>query len=166
VTRAAAVRAAVAQVDADVPISDMRALDTIVAASVARPRLLTTLLLAFAAIGLALGAVGVYGVVAYAASQRTREIAVRISLGAGGRSIAALVVGHGARYAAIGLAIGGAAALLATRLMAALVFGVSATDPATFVGLGALVAALVVVASLLPARRAARVDPMQVLRGE
>jgi putative ABC transport system permease protein len=125
-----------------------------------------TLLLAFAAIGLALGAVGVYGVVAYAASQRTREIAVRISLGASGRSIAALVVGHGARYAALGLAIGGGTAVLATRLMAALVFGVSATDPATFVALGALVAALAVAASLLPARRAARVEPMQVLRGE
>jgi putative ABC transport system permease protein len=160
------VRSAVQGIDRDVPISDVRALDALVSRSVARPRLVMTLLLAFAAIGIALGAVGVYGVVAYAVSQRTHEIGVRIALGARRSSIIRLVVARGVRYAVVGLGAGLVAALLATRALQGIVYGVSPTDPVLYVVLSIGILAVVVAACVIPARRAAKVNPMVVMRGE
>jgi predicted permease len=161
---ASTVRDVVRSVDPNVPIANMRSLDAVVAQSVAGPRVVMSLLLCFAFVGVALGAVGVFGVVAFAVSQRTHEIGLRIALGAGTPSIARMVVWSGARYAMIGLAAGLIAALALSRVMAGLVFGVGTTDPITYIALGALVLGIVVVASLIPARRAARVEPMTVLR--
>ena len=164
--RAAEVRAAAHQVDAAVPVADLRTLDAVVSASVAQPRLVAALLLLFGTLGLALAAVGVYGVVAYGVGQRRREIGVRLALGAEWRSIVRLVVGGGLRYALAGLGLGVAAALLLTRAMRRLVHGVAVTDPATYAALALLLLGVVLVASWLPARRAARVEPGVVLRGE
>jgi putative ABC transport system permease protein len=160
------VRETVRSVDANVPIANMRSLDAVVAQSVAGPRVVMILLLAFALVGVALGAVGVFGVVAFAVSQRTHEIGVRIALGAGGSSITRLVVWNGVRYAMVGLAIGLVGALALSSVMRGLVFGVGTTDPVTYLTLAVLLMAVVVAASLVPARRAARVDPMTVLRWE
>jgi putative ABC transport system permease protein len=153
-------------IDADVPISDVRSVDQVLSASVARPRLVMSLLLVFAGVGVVLGAVGVYGVIAYAVGERRREIGVRIALGAEPRTVAGSVVLHGLRYAAIGVALGLAGAFAATRAMQTLLFGVTPTDPLTFVALSAFLIAVAALASYVPARSAARIDPMVALRSE
>jgi putative ABC transport system permease protein len=124
------------------------------------------LLMVFASVGVILGAVGVYGVIAYAVGERRREIGVRIALGAEPRAVAGAVVLRGVRYAAIGIAIGLAASLAVTRVMRTLLFGVSATDPATFAGLSIFLVVVAALASYLPARQAARTDPMEAMRAE
>lgn len=159
-------REAIRGIDADVPISDVQTVDQVLSASVARPRLVMALLLVFAGVGVILGAVGVYGVIAYAVGERRREIGVRIALGADPRVVAASVVWHGVRYAAIGVALGVAGAFAATRVMRTLLFGVSPTDAATFVGLAAFLIGVAALASYLPARSAARTDPMVALRSD
>ena len=163
---AATVREAVRSVDPNVPIANMRALDAVVAQSIAGPRVVMSLLLVFALVGVALGAVGVFGVVAFAVSQRTHEIGLRIALGAGTSSIARMVIWSGSRYAIAGLVAGFLAALALSGVMRGLVFGVGATDPLTYLALAALLFGVVVAASLVPARRATQVDPMDVLRWE
>ncbi|HKW31450.1 MAG TPA: ABC transporter permease [Candidatus Acidoferrum sp.] len=120
----------------------------------------------FAAAALALAAVGIYGLIAHSVSQRTQEIGIRMSLGAERRNILRLVLGEGARMAAFGLIIGIGASLAITRLMSSLLFGISASDPLTFVAVAALLAAVALLASYIPARRAMRVDPMVALRYE
>jgi predicted permease len=165
-TPLAAARDVVQAVDPDVPVVGLRSLDAVVAASVAQPRLVMVLLLVFGALGLALGAVGVYGVVSYTVGQRTREIGVRMALGAEWRSIVRLVIAGGVRHALIGVSIGLVAALLLSRAMRALVYGVAVTDPATYAALALLFVGVVLLASWVPARRAARVDPSVVLRGD
>ena len=134
--------------------------------SVARPRLIMSLLLVFAAVGLVLGAVGVYGVIAYAVGERRREIGVRLALGAEPGRVALSVLVQGVRYAALGVAIGLAGSLGVTRLMRSLVFGVSPTDPATFVALSVFLVVVAALASYLPARDAARTDPMVAMRAD
>ena len=161
---AATVRDAVRSIDPDVPIANMRSLDTVITQSVAGRRVVMSLLLVFAFVGVALGTVGVFGVVAFAVSQRTHEIGLRIALGAGTSSIARMVVWSGARYAVIGLVAGLLGALSLSRVMTGLVFGVGTTDPFTYGSLAVLLLVVVVLASLIPARRAARVEPMTVLR--
>ena len=163
---AATVREAVRSIDPNVPVANLRSLDAVVSQSVAGPRVVMSLLLAFALIGLALGAVGVFGVVAFAVSQRTHEIGVRIALGARGASIARMVVWSGARYALVGLVFGLGAALVLSRVMRGLVFGVGTTDPVTYVALAAVLFGVVVLASLIPAWRATQVDAMAMLRSE
>jgi ABC-type antimicrobial peptide transport system permease subunit len=163
---AALARQAVHAFDANVPISDVRSMNQVMAASVARPRLVMALLLVFAAVGVILGAVGVYGVIAYAVGERRREIGVRIALGAAPSGVATSVVMRGVRYALIGVVIGLAGAFAITRVMRSLLFEVSTTDPLTFVGLSALLVAVASVASYLPARSAARTDPMIALRSD
>ncbi|HEU4451578.1 MAG TPA: ABC transporter permease [Longimicrobium sp.] len=163
---AAALRAAVAAADPDVPASDLRPLEAVVSASVARPRFTSLLLAVFAAVALVLGAVGIYGVVAYAVSQRTHEIGVRMALGAGSDTVLRLVLRQGAVLAGIGVVLGLAAALALTRVLGSLLFGVSALDPLTFAAVGTAVVAVALVASWVPARRAARVDPAVALRTE
>ena len=134
--------------------------------SVARPRLIMWLLLVFAGVGVILGAVGVYGVIAYAVGERRREIGVRIALGAEPGRVAGAVLAQGVRYAAVGVAIGLAGSLAVTRVMRSLVFGVSTTDPLTFVGLSVFLVVVAALASYLPARQAARTDPMVALRAD
>ena len=129
-------------------------------------RFLLFLVGVFAAAALLLAAVGIYGIVAFSVARRTQEIGIRMALGAARADVLRLVVGEGARLAAIGLAAGVVASLVVTRLVASLLFGVSATDPATFAGVAALLAAAALVASYLPARRAMRLDPSIALRRE
>ena len=120
----------------------------------------------FAAVALILAAVGLYGVVAFFVALRTQEIGVRIALGARRSDVVRLVLGQGARMAALGVVVGIGASLAITRLMSSLLFGVSATDPLTFAGVALLVSLIALAASYIPARRAMRVDPVKALRYE
>lgn len=165
-TLAPAARRAIQAIDANVPISEVRSLEQVTTGSVAAPRLIMVLMTVFAALGLLLGAVGMYGVIAYAVGERRREIGVRIALGAAPRRVAASVLLRGLRYAGIGVAIGLAGAFGATRLMQSLVYGVSITDPATFAAVAAFLVMVAALASWLPARQAARTDPMTAMRIE
>jgi predicted permease len=129
-------------------------------------RFLLLLVGLFAAAALGLAAIGIYGVVAYSVTRRTREVGIRMSLGAQRGDVLALILGEGARMAGLGVIIGIAVSLAITRLMSSLLFGVSATDPLTFVAVGALLSFAALLASYIPARRAMRVDPMVALRYE
>ncbi len=157
---------ALRSVDPEQTFTGAFTLDDVVGEAVARPRLLTVLLGAFGAMGLILGALGIYGVLAYLVTQRTREIGVRIALGAQQRDVLSLVVRNGLRLAAIGVAIGFVGALLLTRLMQGVLFGVSSNDPATFAAVAIVLFGVAAFASWLPAMRAARVDPLEALRSE
>ncbi|MBV9774208.1 MAG: FtsX-like permease family protein, partial [Gemmatimonadetes bacterium] len=159
-------RATVAGVDAGVPVSRVRAMDEWIADSVARPRLAMALLAAFAALALLLGAVGIYGVIAYAVRQRTHEIGVRMALGAGVGDILRMVVRQGLSVSGVGVALGLLASFAATRALSGLLYGVAPTDALTFAAVPLVLGAVALLASWLPARRAARVDPMIALRGE
>jgi predicted lysophospholipase L1 biosynthesis ABC-type transport system permease subunit len=160
------VRAELGALDPGAPAIRLRPMAVLVADSVAQPRFRTLVLGGFAVIGLALAATGVFGATAYFAAQRRREVGVRMALGARRRDVLALVLGWGGRLAAVGLALGLAGAALLTRSMAALLFEVSPTDPATFAAAAGLLAAAVLGAAFLPAQRAARLDPVAVLRGD
>ncbi|PYP23495.1 MAG: hypothetical protein DMD55_16875, partial [Gemmatimonadetes bacterium] len=161
---------AVRQVDPDIPmtLSDGRsAADTIdITADLESRQLDTWVLGSFAAAALLLAAIGIYGLLAYAVGQRRRELGIRLALGASRGDVVSQVVGDGIRLAAAGIGLGVVVALAVTRLLTALLYGVGATDPATFVGVVALLAVVSLVASYLPARRAAQVDPMVALRYE
>ena len=161
---AGGLRAAVQEVDRDQPLVRLRTMEEAMAESVSQPRLRTMLLALFSAVALALSLVGVYGVMAYAVSERTHEIGVRMALGASPADIRSLVVGQGTRLACIGIAIGIAGALATSRGLGALLFGVSATDPATFALAAAVLAVAGVAAAYVPARRASRIDPVVLLR--
>ena len=136
----------------------------IVAASVQQPRDRTTLLVAFALVAVVLAALGVYGVMAYGVTERTQEIGVRVALGAGSRDVIRLVVGGALGMTGIGVALGLAGGFAASRLLGSLLFGVGTTDVPTFVAAAAMILGVAAVASLIPARRAARVDPAVALR--
>ena len=129
-----------------------------------RSRYRGVLLGIFAIVALTLAAVGIYGVIAYAVSQRTREIGIRIALGAQKRDIFRMVVGHGLILSLIGVVIGLAASLMLTRYLASLLYGVSSTDPATITSVALLLITVALLACSIPARRATRVDPMSALR--
>jgi putative ABC transport system permease protein len=163
---AAAVRDAVWSVDRNVPIADLQPMRTMVGTTLARPRLLLTLLSAFAVTGLTLGAIGVYGVVAFGVARRRREIGIRMALGANAGSVVRLMLGESAWYAAAGLAAGIGLALAASRFMKGLLFEVPRTDPATYAALVLGVGVLVTLASYAPARRAASVNPAESLRAD
>jgi putative ABC transport system permease protein len=159
-------RAAVGAVDAEVPVSDVRTVREVVSRSVAAPRFTTVLLAVFAAVSLLLGAVGIYGVIAYGVVWRTHEIGVRMALGAQRADVLRMVVGQGLTLVAAGVVLGVGASLAGARVLESLLFGVSARDPLTFLAVPVLLAGVALLASYLPARRAARVDPMVALRGE
>ena len=161
-----AVRQAAFAVDPTIPVAELQPLTSLIAGSLGRPRLLAMLLSIFAAVGLALGVIGVYGVVAYRVRQREREFGIRLALGAGPDRIASSVLRQGAGYAALGVLIGLPAALALTRLMESVVFGVTTHDPLTFAALPTAVSVTTLVACALPARRAARVDPALTMRAE
>jgi len=157
---------ALRSVDPQQTITSAFTLDDAVGDAVARPRLLTVLLGLFGIMGLVLGALGIYGVLAYLVNQRTREIGVRLALGAKSSDVLWMVVGRGLWLAGFGVAIGLVAALALTRLMQGVLYGVTPTDPLTFVGVAAALLAVAGFASWLPARRATRVDPLVALRAE
>ncbi|HVT39765.1 MAG TPA: FtsX-like permease family protein, partial [Gemmatimonadaceae bacterium] len=159
-------RAAVAELDRSAPVSDVRTMSDIVSASLARSRFTVVLLTAFALVALVLAAVGIYGVVSFVVLQRTRELGVRMALGATPRNVLRLVLGRGAALAATGVAIGVAAAIVLTRLLAGLLYGVSATDALTFVVAPMLLFGVTMAATWIPARRAVQGDPLIALRGE
>jgi putative ABC transport system permease protein len=150
----------------DQPVTDVSTMDQLVAKSDAAPRSQTFLLGAFAALGLLLAIVGIYGVISYSVTQRTHEIGIRMALGADPAQVMRLVLAHGLRLALIGIAIGIAASFALMRLMSSLLFGVSATDPFTFTGVAILLVIVSLAACYIPARRAMRVDPMVALRYE
>lgn len=162
----AAAEREIAAVDPTLPVYDVRTMADAVRQSLAQPRFYAAILDAFAGIALVIAALGIYGVIAYAVSQRTRELGIRLALGAPAQRVVRLVVGRGVVLAVAGVAIGFAAAYWLTRLLAGLLFGVAAADPLTFAGVGAALLGVAVVASLVPARRAARVDPLIAMRSE
>jgi putative ABC transport system permease protein len=161
---AAAIRQAVHSIDKDLPVTDVASFPDMLGQSVSRERFRTFLLGSFSAIALMLAAVGIFGVISYSTSQRTHEIGVRMALGAQRRDVLHLILGQGAKLALLGVGVGIVLAFLLTRLIASLLFSVSATDPLTF-GAGAMVLlGIAVTACYIPARRAMQVDPMAALR--
>lgn len=162
----AAIKREVAALDASIPISDISSMEEITALSIASQRFNMLLLGLFSGLGLLLASVGIYGVMSYAVSQRTNEIGIRIALGAQTRDVLRLVIRQGMVLTLIGVVIGLGAAFGLTRLMSGLLFGISPTDPATFIGIAFLLAFVALLACWIPARRATKVDPMIALRYE
>jgi putative ABC transport system permease protein len=161
---AAAVRGEVWQVDKDLPLFRVRTMERVVLLAVAGQRLNMLLLTIFAALALVLAAVGIYGVMSYATAQRTHELGIRLALGAQTRDVLWLVARQGLALVLAGVALGLVAALALTHVLQNLLFGVNATDPATFAGITLLLISVACIASLIPARRATRVDPLRALR--
>jgi len=152
--------------DKNQPVSSVQTMQQRLAASVASPRFQSFLLGAFGALGLLLAIVGIYGVISYSVTQRTHEIGIRMALGAEPSQVMRLILTHGLKLALIGVAIGIAGALGLTRYISSLLFGISATDPLTFIGMALLLLAVALLACYIPARRAMKVDPMVALRYE
>jgi putative ABC transport system permease protein len=161
---AGAIRREVAALDPNLPVQRFTTGEQLVSASVAQPRFYMALLAIFAGVALLLAAVGIFGVMSYLVTQRTREIGVRMALGANPASVLRLVVGGALGLAGVGVAVGVLAALLGSRLLSGLLFGVGSLDPVTYVGAAAVLLAVAALASYLPARAATRVDPNTALR--
>src|SRR5258706_2528650 len=153
-------------IDPDQPVSDVRPMEEVVSASVSEARFNVLLLAIFATLALALAAVGIYGVMAYNVAQRTHGIGIRVALGARTGDVMSLILGQGLLLTLAWNAMGVAGALWLTRLMASLLFGVTATDPATYAGVSVLLALVALAATYIPARRALKVDPIVALRCE
>jgi ABC-type antimicrobial peptide transport system permease subunit len=153
-------------IDPDQPLASVRTMDAVLAASVSDRRFSMLLLSAFATMALLLAVLGLYGVASYAVNRRTQEMGVRMALGARPDHLLALVIGEGLRLALAGVALGTAAALALARIMTGSLYGVAPTDPLTFVAMAAALMVAALVAVSLPARRAARLDPMAALREE
>jgi putative ABC transport system permease protein len=150
--------------DRDQPVSDVRTMDQWVARTLSQARFSSTLLTTFAAVALLLAAIGIYGVMSYAVSQRTSEIGIRLALGAESRDILTMIVGNAARLALIGLTIGVVLALVLSRTLTSLLYETAGTDPLTFASVVGVLGAVALLASYLPARRASRIPPVEALR--
>jgi putative ABC transport system permease protein len=162
----AAIRSELRQLDPGLTVRSLRSMDQLVSESIAPQRFNLSLLSLFSALGLLLAAVGIYGVMAYNVSQRTHEIGLRMALGAQTHQVLRLVLKQGMRLALIGVVLGLATSLALTRLMKNLLFGVSATDPATLAGVAVVLILAALLACYIPARRATKVDPLIALRYE
>jgi predicted permease len=161
-----ALRAVVRDLDPTLPVYQVQTMEQQVASSVSRQRFYATLLGVFAAVALVLAAVGLYGVIAYAVSQRSHELGVRVALGATGDRISRMVIGEGVMLTAIGVLAGLTASLAGARFIAKLLYNVKTSDPVTFIGVALLLGVVAACASYIPARRAARVDPLVAMRGD
>ncbi len=160
------IQQAVWSVNGNLPLANVRTLDQIRAESMAQTSFALVMLAIAAAVALLLGVVGIYGVIAYVAQQRTKEIGIRMALGAASGDVSSLFVRHGVILAGIGIVCGMVAAAVLTRTMSALLFGVSAYDPLTYGAVALALGGTAVIASYLPARRASKVDPAEALRWE
>ncbi len=161
-----AMRTELRQMDAELPMAAIATMDQLLSGSVSRSRFTMLVLGVFAALALVLASIGIYGVIAYSVTQRTQEFGIRMALGANRRDVFRLVLGQGTRLTLLGIGFGIAAALIVTRLMATLLYGISATDPLTFTAVALLLALVALAACYIPARRATRVDPIVALRYE
>jgi putative ABC transport system permease protein len=159
----AGIRQAVHSIDRNLPVTDFESFPDALGASVAQERFRALLLSSFSGLALILAAVGIFGVMSYSASQRTQEIGIRMALGAQQRDVLWLILGQGAKLALLGLGAGAVLAILLTRLMDSLLYGVSATDPLTFAIVSIVLLGVALTACYIPARRATRVDPMVAL---
>jgi len=163
---ASAIANAVHEIDREQPVNDVVTMDMVMADSISHQRFNMLLLGAFAGLALLLAAIGLYSVLAYSVRRRVREIGVRMALGARRMDVIRMILGQGVRLALIGVVIGVVAAFALTRLMASQLFQVSATDPLTFIGVAMVLVLVAIAACYIPARRAAKVDPMVALRYE
>ena len=161
-----AIREQIRQVDRDQPIASIQTMEARVAASVSQPRVQMNVLGVFASLAILLAAIGIYGVMSYAVTQRTHEIGIRMALGAGRREVVRLILRQGSTMVLAGLVTGLVGAMLVTRVLCTLLFGVGTTDPAVFAAIVVLLSATAGLAAYLPARRATRVDPLVALREE
>lgn len=161
---APAIRRIVQEADATLPLVRYRSMGDVFDEAIARPRFLTTLLSIFAAVALLLAAIGTYGILSYAVTERRLEIGIRMALGASRSSVLGMVLRHGLTVAAIGLVLGLGASALLTRFLQAQLFNVQPIDPVTMAGVACFIGAVAVIACVVPARRATHVDPMIVLR--
>jgi predicted permease len=161
-----AVRQEVQSIDPTIPVSHVRLMEDVLSSAESRPRFLTLLLTLFSSIALIIATVGIYGVISYSVARRSKEFGLRMALGAGPTNILSLVLKQGVLLTGTGVVIGLAVALIITRLMASLLFGVSSTDAITYLGVSALLAAVAIFATYIPARRATQVDPIKALRYE
>jgi putative ABC transport system permease protein len=160
------VRREIHALDPELPVADVMTIDQRMWSATSQPRFRTSLVTFFAVVALILACLGIYGVISYSVTQRTHEIGIRMALGAQRRDVLNLVIKQGLALAIVGVAVGLFASYLLTRLLATLLFGVKPTDPATFACSALLLGATALLASYLPARRAAKVDPMVALRYE
>jgi predicted permease len=165
-TAAAALVAQVRRIDPEQPVAAIRTIDSLVADDLARPRLTTIVFGTFAAAALVLAAIGLYGVISLAVTQRTQEIGVRMALGARRRDVLGLIVRRGLMLTGVGLVIGIAGALVFGRLIASLLYGIAPSDPATLAGVSLFLLVVAMCAMYVPARRAIRVDPIATLRAQ
>jgi putative ABC transport system permease protein len=165
-TLANTVREEMGRIDRDIPLRLVRTMEGVIADTLFRARLSAWLLGLFAALEAALAAAGLYGVMSYSVNQRTQEIGLRMALGAASRDVLRMVITEGLKLTVVGLGLGLAAAFALNRLITSQLFGVTATDPLTYGGVAMLLAIVAIVACYIPARRAARVDPMVALRRE
>jgi len=163
---ASAARREVQTIDPTIPVADVRLMEDVIASAQSRPRFLTLLLTLFSGSALMIATIGIYGVISYSVARRSKEFGLRMALGAQRSNILGLVLKQGILLTLIGLVLGVTSALLLTRLMASLLFGVQPTDAITFVGVSALLAVVALAASYIPALRATRVDPIKILRYE
>ncbi|MDX1394956.1 MAG: ABC transporter permease [Gemmatimonadota bacterium] len=165
-TVAPGVRAAMYELDSGLPLTDMQSMEQLVAGTITSQRSSMILLAVFASIAFAMALLGVFGVLSYTVGQRMRELGIRVALGASGASVRRMVVGGGVRTILVGVAIGSVAAYGLTRLMSSMLFETSATDPLTFIAVAVGLVAAGALAAYIPARRASRADPIEVLRAE
>lgn len=163
---AGAIRAQVQAVDKDQPVYEIASMKDILSQSVAKPRFATLLLGLFALVALLLGAVGIYGVLAFIVAGRTREIGIRMALGAGSREVLGLVLGQGLKLVIVGVGLGLIASFALTRVLSGMLFGIRATDPLVFAGVSLLLALVAMLACYVPARRATKIYPVEALRYE